>query len=79
MGLLSTREIEVLELLLKHKSAKEIAVLLSISLNTAKAHIKSVYRKMDIHSRKDLFKTSNTFERPVIYKDQTPNKSSSSQ
>ena len=66
---LSIREIEVLELLLKHKSAKEIAVLLSISLNTVKAHIKGVYRKLDIHSRKDLLKTTYSFPGKMPFQD----------
>lgn len=66
---LSIREIEVLELLLKHKSAKEIAVLLSISLNTVKAHIKGVYRKLDIHSRKDLLKTTYSFPGKTPFQD----------
>jgi LuxR family maltose regulon positive regulatory protein len=52
---LSQRESEVYELLVAGKSAKEIASALSISVNTAKAHVKRVYRKMGTHSRKVVF------------------------
>ena len=52
---LSQREREVLDILLSGKSVKEIASALTISVNTAKVHIKNIYRKMGTHSRKVVF------------------------
>ncbi len=49
---LSEREIEVLGLLAAGKPTKEIAAVLMISVNTTKAHLKSIYRKMGGHSRR---------------------------
>jgi LuxR family maltose regulon positive regulatory protein len=50
---LSERELEVLNLLAKGYSSGEIARSLVISVNTVKAHIKSIYQKLDVHSRKE--------------------------
>jgi LuxR family maltose regulon positive regulatory protein len=52
---LSPREQEVLELLAAGKSVKEIAAALTISVNTAKVHVKNIYRKLGSHSRKVVF------------------------
>ena len=48
---LTMREKEVLELLASGKSNQEIAVFLSISINTVKNHVKSVLSKLSMHSR----------------------------
>jgi DNA-binding NarL/FixJ family response regulator len=48
---LTEREIQVMELLVEGKENKEIAEILFISPNTVKRHIKSVFSKMDVHSR----------------------------
>jgi LuxR family maltose regulon positive regulatory protein len=50
---LSERELEILRLLTTHLSSTEIARELIISVNTARSHIKSIYRKLDVHSRED--------------------------
>lgn len=52
---LSQREEEVLLLLAQHKSAGDIGTELCIAHGTAKAHIRHVYQKLDIHTRDDLF------------------------
>lgn len=52
---LSQREEEVLLLLSQHKSASEIGSELCVAHGTAKAHIRHVYQKLDIHSRDELF------------------------
>lgn len=52
-GSLSDREMEVLSLLSKGYTEGDIARELVISRNTSKAHIKSIYRKLDVHTRKD--------------------------
>ncbi len=48
---LSQREMEVLSMLVSGKSTKEVATELMISINTAKTHAKSVYRKLGSHNR----------------------------
>ena len=48
---LSSREIEVLELLAGGKSNQEIAGILHISLSTVKGHTSSIYGKLGLHNR----------------------------
>lgn len=48
---LSGREIEVFELLAKGLSNQEMAARLHISLNTVKAHLKSIYGKLGVNNR----------------------------
>jgi LuxR family maltose regulon positive regulatory protein len=48
---LSEREIEVLRLLTTSLSSTEIAQELVISVNTVRSHVKSIYAKLDVHSR----------------------------
>jgi two-component system, NarL family, response regulator LiaR len=48
---LSNRELEVLDLLVKGKSNPEIAALLTISLSTAKAHVRSIMNKLSVDDR----------------------------
>lgn len=53
---LSSREREVLAMLLRGHSAPSVAEELYISENTAKSHIKHIYKKMSIKSRQELLK-----------------------
>ncbi|MCC7446914.1 MAG: AAA family ATPase [Anaerolineae bacterium] len=48
---LSERELEVLRLITAGLSNQEIAEKLTVTLNTVKAHVRSVYGKLDAHSR----------------------------
>jgi DNA-binding NarL/FixJ family response regulator len=48
---LSQREREVLEHLAQGMPYKEIATLLSLSLDTIRVHIKGIYGKLHVHSR----------------------------
>ena len=48
---LSVREREILAFLATHKSSTEIAEALTVSANTVRFHIKSIYNKLDVHSR----------------------------
>jgi LuxR family transcriptional regulator, maltose regulon positive regulatory protein len=48
---LSQRELQILKMLIDGKSIKAIAEELTISINTAKTHVKSVYRKTGTHTR----------------------------
>lgn len=55
---LSTREIDVLTLLSEGKLNKEIAETLNISNNTVKFHIKNIYSKLGVSSRKDFLNSN---------------------
>ncbi len=48
---LSKRESEILDLLTKGYRYKEIADALSISFETVRSHLKSIYTKLQVHSR----------------------------
>jgi LuxR family transcriptional regulator, maltose regulon positive regulatory protein len=50
---LSPRELTVLRLLDDDRSNREIGRILYVSPNTVKAHIKSIYRKLGVSSRKE--------------------------
>jgi DNA-binding NarL/FixJ family response regulator len=51
MAALSQREREVLEHLAQGVSYKEIADVLSVSIDTVRVHIKGIYGKLHVHSR----------------------------
>jgi two-component system, NarL family, response regulator LiaR len=51
IGQLSSRELEVLKLLVDGKSNPEIAVILGISISTAKAHVRSIMAKFAVDDR----------------------------
>jgi DNA-binding NarL/FixJ family response regulator len=51
---LTDREKEVLQLLMKGNSYKEIAAAIFISVETLNSHIKNIYRKLNVHSRSEL-------------------------
>jgi DNA-binding NarL/FixJ family response regulator len=51
---LTSRELQVLELLAAGKRTKEIAACLHITCDTASAHIKSIFTKFNVHGRTAL-------------------------
>ena len=51
---LTSREMEVINLFSQGYSLAKVSRELYISLGTAQSHIKSVYRKLDIHSKDEL-------------------------
>ena len=51
--LLSEREMAVLSLLPSLLSAREIADEFTVSVNTVKSHIRSIYAKLGVSSRRD--------------------------
>ena len=51
---LTTREKEILQLLIKGNSYKEIASAIFISIETLNSHIKNIYKKLNVHSRGEL-------------------------
>lgn len=52
---LTLREEEILSALAEHKRNPEIAKELFISEQTVKTHVRNLYRKLDVHSRDELF------------------------
>ena len=50
INILTTREKEILALIVEGKSNPEIARALIISTHTVKAHIESIYRKLGVHN-----------------------------
>lgn len=61
---LSTREKEILLLLIRGCSQKEVAAQLFLSVNTVKTHVKHLYGKLGIHSYKELVALRNDFSVP---------------
>ncbi|WP_350455036.1 helix-turn-helix domain-containing protein [Slackia heliotrinireducens] len=59
---LSPREADVLVLLAKHMPVKAIADELFVSFNTARTHVRHVYGKLDVHSRRGLDELIDAFE-----------------
>lgn len=51
---LSAREREVLRLLLANRRVPQIATRLFISQHTVRTHLKSIFRKLDVHSQSEL-------------------------
>ncbi|NQT58612.1 MAG: helix-turn-helix transcriptional regulator [Bacteroidetes bacterium] len=58
---LSRREIEVLELIEDGFSNEEVGERLYISLHTVKAHTRTIYTKLDVHSRTEAVARARTF------------------
>ena len=52
---LSKREVEILELLLENKKRKEIAEILHLSENTVKGYVRTLYNKLNVNNREELF------------------------
>lgn len=48
---LTEREFEILTLLAKGYNNHQIAQMLIISIHTVKAHVESIYRKLDVHNK----------------------------
>lgn len=59
---LTTREQEILKVLLENKNNTEIGELLFISQGTVKAHIHNIYSKLDIKKRHQLIEKYNSYQ-----------------
>jgi DNA-binding NarL/FixJ family response regulator len=66
---LTSRELQVLELLAAGKRTKEIAASLGVTGDTANAHIKSIYSKFNVHGRTAV--VSEAVRRGVIRLDRS--------
>ena len=51
---LSERESEVLVLITKGYSGKEIAEKMCVSINTVKTHVRHIYQKLHVRSRSEI-------------------------
>lgn len=60
MTLLSVREREIFDQIVMIKTNKEIANDLNVSINTVKFHIKNIYEKLEIRSRKEVLSIAKT-------------------
>jgi LuxR family maltose regulon positive regulatory protein len=58
---LSNREAEVLRLLARDLTSTEIAQELVLSVHTVRSHIKSIYAKLDVHSRYEAIMRATEF------------------
>ena len=59
---LSEREIEILRLLVEGKKGPQISEELFIGYSTVRTHIKSIHRKLDVHSRHELVEKARLLE-----------------
>lgn len=55
---LSERELQILELLVEGISNKDIADTIYVSVDTVKAHLKNIYKKLGVHCRAQAAKTA---------------------
>ena len=59
---LTERELEVLRLLTTHLLSSDVAQELTISVNTVRTHIKSIYSKLNVHSRNEAVQRAREME-----------------
>jgi len=59
---LSKRELDVLKVIAKGGSAKDVAISLDVSVNTAKTHIRNVYRKLEVHTQSEASQRAKLIE-----------------
>jgi DNA-binding CsgD family transcriptional regulator len=74
---LTPRELDVCRLLLDGLALKEIATTCFVSASTVDCHTRSIYRKLSLHSRAELFK--HFASEPVVEVRTTPRTSDSVQ
>lgn len=71
---LTSKELQVLELICQGKSNKEIAVINFVELSTVKTHINNIYGKLGVSNRKEAVKvyvhyapgTNSTLSPPLV-------------
>lgn len=60
---LSNRETDVLELILRGRDVARMAEAMFVSENTVRSHCKNLYKKMDVHSRQQVFDLADEFRK----------------
>ncbi|MDQ6728829.1 MAG: response regulator transcription factor [Actinomycetota bacterium] len=70
---LTTREWEIVELLGHDTSTESIAERLMVSPTTVYSHVKSVFRKLDVHSRSDAIAAAKRLRHEEVLGINTPN------
>ena len=78
IGELTTRESEVLELLVQSLKGREIAEQLGISRNTVRSHMQSIFHKLNVHSRLEAAAFAvqhDMFEPPSLDRKTSPDRS----
>ena len=59
---LSEREIEILKMLVQGRKGPQISADLFIAYSTVRTHIKSIHRKLDVHTRHELIEKARLLE-----------------
>lgn len=60
---LSNREVDTMRLAYRNMPTKEIAERLYVAESTVNSHLKGIYRKCDVHSRKELIALINRYKK----------------
>lgn len=60
---LSNRETDILELILRGRNVARMSETLFVSENTVRSHCKNLYRKLDVHSRQQVFDLVEEFRK----------------
>lgn len=63
---LTSREIQVIQLIEKNNSNIQIAAIIGLSIRTIETHRKNIYRKINCHNTLSLIKWA--YENGIIYK-----------
>ena len=71
MNLLTTREIEILQLIEKDCSNRQISATLSITIRTVETHRKNIYKKTNCHNVLSLVKWAYRHQhiQPIAYRE----------
>lgn len=54
LKLLTPKELEVYEIMMEGYKLKEVASKLNVKFTTINEHTKAIYKKLDVHSQKEL-------------------------
>jgi two-component system nitrate/nitrite response regulator NarL len=63
--LFTSRELEILDLLGRGKTSKEIAVILDLRVTTVASHRKNICRKLGTHSTAELIRYAVVAKTPI--------------